>query len=188
VCELNTSVGDIKTLTSSGLTNQAGHFVSEDPFGLAQGPNFYIYAFNSPLGASDPTGLDARCSTRLVFTWCNWWWPGSEQPPDAFKQAAYNHEMQHQLDNSLMWLALGGGPGSGALANLAGEIPAACRVLEGRAFGAEIRYLNKRIQALKKKKSLCDAEKKEMDDLNQILQAAKDNTDPFVLKLYCGRK
>jgi RHS repeat-associated protein len=166
-----------------------GRFTSEDPTGFAQGPNFYIYVFNSPVAASDPTGLDARCSTHFVFTWCNWWWPGSEQPSDAFKQGAYIHEMQHQSDNLLMALAIGGGsPPAAALANLVGLTPAGCRVLEGRAFAAEISFLKKRIQVLKKKKCLSDEEKKQLDDLNQTLQGIANQTDPFLLKVYCSAK
>jgi hypothetical protein len=96
--------------------------------------------------------------------------------------------MQHQSDNVLLFLALGGTPPSAALANLAGTLPAGCRVLEGRAFAAEISYLKKRIKALQKKKCLSDMERRELDILNQTLQAATDNTDPSILKLYCGGK
>jgi RHS repeat-associated protein len=167
----------------------AGRFIREDPVGLTRGPNFYIYAFNSPINLIDPTGMDAVCSTHWVFTWCSWWWPGSEQPSDDFKQSAYTHEMQHQSDNFLLSVVIGGGaPAADALANLAGTVPAACRVLEGRAFAEEVRYLNNRIQALRTKKHICEAEKKELDDLNQLLQTATANTDPFVLKQYCSRK
>jgi hypothetical protein len=97
--------------------------------------------------------------------------------------------MQHQSDNFLLSVVIGGGaPAADALANLAGTVPAACRVLEGRAFAEEVRYLNNRIQALRTKKHICEAEKKELDDLNQLLQTATANTDPFVLKQYCSRK
>ena len=167
----------------------AGRFINEDSTEFAAGPNFYAYTFNSPTDTRDPTGMDAVCSTHYVFTWCSWWWPGSEQPPDAFKQAAYVHEMQHQSDNFIMAVLIGGGsPGAAALANLAHVPPAGCRVYERRGFAAEIKYLQTRIRELEKKKCLTDAEKKELADLNSTLQSAQINADPRLLNMYSCSK
>jgi len=36
-----------------------GRFVGEDPLGYGEGPNLYVYAFNSPSRFTDPTGKGA---------------------------------------------------------------------------------------------------------------------------------
>ena len=44
-----------------------GRFISEDPLGLSAGINPYVYAANSPMNATDPTGMDV-CWQQMV-TW-----------------------------------------------------------------------------------------------------------------------
>ncbi|MDH4417369.1 MAG: RHS repeat-associated core domain-containing protein, partial [Acidovorax sp.] len=48
-----------------------GHYVTQDPIGLAGGVNNYLYAINSPLQLIDPDGLDAignGTGNALVYT------------------------------------------------------------------------------------------------------------------------
>jgi len=41
-------------------------FVSEDPIGLAGGPNAYVYTGNNPVNGTDPNGLCASASDRIL--------------------------------------------------------------------------------------------------------------------------
>jgi RHS repeat-associated protein len=55
----------------------AGRFLSEDPIGFEAGDNFYAYTRNSPLNATDPSGLqsdDYPCG-YLFQPICDWLWP-----------------------------------------------------------------------------------------------------------------
>jgi RHS repeat-associated protein len=42
-----------------------GRFLSEDPIGLDQGPNFYKYVANNPLNLFDPSGMQA-CTLPII--------------------------------------------------------------------------------------------------------------------------
>jgi len=45
---------------------QLGRFISEDPIGLAGGPNVYAYVNNNPINNTDPTGL--WCAAGPVYS------------------------------------------------------------------------------------------------------------------------
>lgn len=42
---------------------QIGRFISDDPLRFGAGYNFYTYTENSPVNATDPSGLESKCST-----------------------------------------------------------------------------------------------------------------------------
>ena len=46
----------------------AGRFIREDPTRFRAGTNFYVYAFENPILASDPTGLDVQIGVNLNLT------------------------------------------------------------------------------------------------------------------------
>jgi len=49
---------------------QKGRLISEDPTEFSAGPNFYVYALNSPLNWVDPYGTDIKCPSFLVGWLC----------------------------------------------------------------------------------------------------------------------
>ena len=44
---------------------QTGRFLSEDPLGVASGPNFYAYVQGNPVNFNDPFGLKKCCDAKL---------------------------------------------------------------------------------------------------------------------------
>jgi RHS repeat-associated protein len=48
---------------------QQGRFLSEDPIGLEAGLNLFVYAENSPVIFTDPSGLDVWTCIRLANDW-----------------------------------------------------------------------------------------------------------------------
>ncbi len=54
--------GDLYYMRNRWYEPQTGRFLSEDPLGYGGGLNFYAYATNDPVGGTDPTGLDDKCT------------------------------------------------------------------------------------------------------------------------------
>jgi RHS repeat-associated protein len=151
-----------------------GRFLSEDPIQYIGGINFYAYAGNMPTDATDPTGLDCR-------TWIFWVKCQQQGEPASIIAAEKAHEQQHVEDNKELVAAVG-------IVGLAIALntPGVCERLERRGFAKEIPILQNRINGLKNKKCLTDDEKKELQLLEDELNAAIDmQNKPENAKVYC---